>query len=82
MQNVTPRLTIECFNGGIKVVHAAKPYSSHPSDYYLMTVLHSAPSGSIYTPFVVHTLNLTDGGFSNGRYCSNFEEALAIFNQM
>lgn len=79
MKDVTPRLTVECFNGEIKVVHAAKPFSSHPGDYYLMIVLHSGNSERC--PFVVHTLNLENGGFNNGRYCTSFDEALTVFNQ-
>ena len=60
------------------IVLAIKPYSSHPADNYLFTVIHTA--SVLYSPLVVHTFNILTGGFSNGQYCENMEQALQEFN--
>lgn len=60
---------------GYKVV-AVKPYSGHPDDSYLFTVIRKNNRG-----FVVHTYNRTFDGFSNGSYCDDLATAIGVFNR-
>lgn len=58
--------------------YAAKPRYSHPVDAHNLVVVHDATSA--LCPFVVHDLNTTTGGMTNGRYCTTLAEAFEIFN--
>jgi hypothetical protein len=65
--------------GNTHPVTAVKPKSSAPADWYLLTIIHMA--SSVHTPYVVHTLNLHDGGCHDGEYCEDLNAALCVFNR-
>lgn len=71
-------LVLTDFKGKEHKLIAARPMTSHKDDYYLMVTLKA--TGTNITPWVVHTMNLNDGGFSGGAYCTTLNEAMAVFN--
>lgn len=72
----THLLTCQNIEGAIfhVPIYASKPTKTD----YLLTVLR--PHHSVFTPFVVHTYNKTDGGFYHGHYFTDYADALAYFN--
>lgn len=60
---------------------AHKPYSSHPDDAFLSIVIRAREPLGYGEGFVVHSYNSQQGGYSNGDYCSTWEEAIQAFNR-
>ena len=54
-----------------------KPYSDHPDDSYLFVVLRRNFKGE----YVTHLFNNQSGGYSNGHYFEEAEEALADYRK-
>lgn len=74
-----PSIIISDARGNQYEVVAVKPYSSHPSDWHLVTVI--TMSSRIWEPYVVQTLNLRCSGRYNHEYCSDLTVAIGIFNR-
>ena len=77
-ENNTGTIIIVDNTGNIHKVLAVKPCSSNPEDSHLLRVMHTHTSK--LTPWVVHTLDVSTGGFSDGDYCRNLNLALQVFN--
>lgn len=57
-----------------------KPYSDHPDDAFLETVLVHLPDNEI-TPYVAWMYNKNDDAFYYGDYCRTLEDGLEAFNK-